>query len=378
MSGDAGGRQRVIGLVADPGTPAEAADKLCEQLPELLRRHVSDRIEWQVEQHHSEIRLDEQGFIPLVTLAQERPGHGDWDYVIYLTDLPRRSGDRSVLVDISIKHGAGLVSLPALGLTRTRRRLVESATYIVRRLFHSQAAEVAPEKPRQWLNRFAPIRLVGSAADDIDEHLVLTGLRGNIRLLGGMLRQNRPWRLVTGLSSATAAAAGTSAFGIFYASIWQMADALPPWRLALITVLAIAVMLIWLVASNGLWDRASSHTDRRETALYNASTLLSVGVGVVCMYVVLFALVLIAAITAIDAGYLGFMLRHDADVSDYLTLAWLSTSLGTVAGALGSSFDNEQAVRQATYGRRQRERQARSKAERERREQQDRPTAAGD
>jgi hypothetical protein len=379
MSGDSGGRERrVIGLVADPGTPAEAADRLCAQLPGLLEQHVSDRIEWRIEQHHSEIRLDEQGFIPLIALAQEQPGHGDWDYVVYLTDLPRRSGAKSILADLSIRHAAGLISIPALGLLRTQRRLVQTVTYVVRRLFDAGDKAVVQGRSRQLLRRLAPLRLVESDKEEIDEHLVLTGPRGNLRLLSGMLGQNRPWRLVTGLSSATAAAAATSAFGIFYASIWQMADALPVWRLLVVTFLAIVVMVAWLVTSNGLWDRSRDRIDRKEAALYNASTLVSVTVGVLCMYLLLFALVLLGAVTVIDASYLTFKLRHPSSFADYVALAWLSCSLGTVAGALGSSFDNEAAVRRATYGRRQRERQARSKAERERQEQRDSPSAAGD
>lgn len=36
-----------------------------------------------------------------------------------------------------------------------------------------------------------------------------------------------------------------------------------------------------------------------------------------------------------------------------LNIAWLSASLGTVAGALGTSFDSDVDVRKLTHGRRQ-------------------------
>jgi|AmaraimetP72IA01_FD_contig_51_3234917_length_584_multi_3_in_0_out_0_2 hypothetical protein len=35
-----------------------------------------------------------------------------WDAVVYLTDLPRRSGTQPVMADLSISHAAALISLP--------------------------------------------------------------------------------------------------------------------------------------------------------------------------------------------------------------------------------------------------------------------------
>ena len=37
-------------------------------------------------------------------------------------------------------------------------------------------------------------------------------------------------------------------------------------------------------------------------------------------------------------------------------LSWLAASLGTIAGALRSNFDSDEAIREATYSRRQHER----------------------
>jgi hypothetical protein len=54
-------------------------------------------------------------------------------------------------------------------------------------------------------------------------------------------------------------------------------------------------------------------------------------------------------------------------VGSYLNLVWLGSSVGIVAGALGSSLEDEETVRKATYRRRERERQARNRRRREER-----------
>lgn len=82
---------------------------------------------------------------------------------------------------------------------------------------------------------------------------VASTIRGRLRLVAGMVRANRPWRLMLGLSSALAAALATSAFGLTQNTIWQLADALDLWRLALAALGSIASPVVWLIADHELW-----------------------------------------------------------------------------------------------------------------------------
>jgi hypothetical protein len=52
----------------------------------------------------------------------------------------------------------------------------------------------------------------------------------------------------------------------------------------------------------------------------------------------------------IDAGVLGKALGHHAEVGDYTALAWMASSLATIAGGLGPCLESDEAVREAAYG----------------------------
>ncbi|MEU5846242.1 hypothetical protein [Saccharopolyspora shandongensis] len=85
-------------------------------------------------------------------------------------------------------------------------------------------------------------------------------------------------------------------------------------------------------------------------------------IGVACCHV-LFVITLIGSTAVISVDYLGKQLGHAATFIDYASLFWLASSMGTVAGALGSSLETETAVRRATYSRRECERRARRRRE---------------
>jgi hypothetical protein len=363
MTGQRAPEALVVGLLTDDGFPRQLAGRIAEGLPDRLARDLGEETTWHIERETQALPLNEEGDIPMLDLARQRRAEHGWDLLVLITDLPRRAGTVPIASDYNADHGVAMVSLPALGALRLRGRVSRLIVHLVRHLVAHRAAKEA-DPPRGVLDRLrefvAPTRHIrGRGA--ADEHLALVGVRGRVRLLAGMIRDNRPWRLVPNLAGATAAAAATAAYGIITTSFWKLAEALPALRLAGITVLAIVVMSSWLMVHNHLWDSPSGHLERRKALLYNASTALTLSIGVACMYAILFVLALLASIVLIEGTYFGQVLGHPAGPASYLKLVWLSSSVGIVAGAMGSSLEDEERVRRATYSRRERERQQRNR-----------------
>jgi hypothetical protein len=356
-TGDVAERPRiVVGLLTDEGVSARMAKALGEELPQLLHDRLSGEVVWDVKQRSESVSLDEHGAVPLLDLAEKRSSLG-WEVAILLTDLPRRAGTQPIISDYSVELHIGLLSLPAVGAWRVRRR---TGALVVHLLSHLLDERLNLDGSCADAGRFGSVQHIRSEDEHVDEHLALLGIRGRGRLLAGMILDTRPWRLVPHLAGATAAAAATAAYGVVTTSFWKMADALPPWRLGLINAVAIAAMTTWLLLYNRLWEKPSRPSEREKAFLYNVSTLVTLTIGVACMYVILYVVTLIAAIAVIDGSYLTSQLGHPSGLTSYATIVWLASSIGTVAGALGSSFESEEAVREATYSKRERERQRKS------------------
>ncbi|ASK64860.1 hypothetical protein CFK39_02330 [Brachybacterium avium] len=200
------------------------------------------------------------------------------------------------------------------------------------------------------------VRCVPSTDRDDMVDVLLCGRSRRVRMLGGMVRNNRPGRMLGALSRCIAVAAATGAFGIFYNSIWNVSDALPAPRLLAISLLVTAVLTAWLIIRSGLWNRGRHESEPGPAWVDNIAIIVTVGMSAALMYGLLLVGLLGLGLVVVEAGYLGNELGKAATLGDYVDIAWLSASFGTLGGALGSSFDSDEAIREATYSRRWHER----------------------
>lgn len=353
---------RVLGLVTDPDMPTQVGTRVSGQLVDWLRRRTGQC--WDVQVVSAPLATTESDSEQVLQRVHGYLAHHDWTYAICLTDLPLLLPTSPLLADASIARGVALVSVPALGGLQPVRRMRQVLTQLLDHLLdRGRASDGGPEDHRMssgLTSLLGPIRRVTAPSEGIDVRYRASRRRGWIRLVSGMVRTNRPERLVWGLSSALVAALAAAGFGLVTSTVWQLGDALRPWRAAATAAFSLALMTVWLIAGHGLWERVGRRAvrDRRLALLYNTSTVTTLGIGVGCLYVVVYVVAAVAAVLLVEDSVLEQAVRHAVDWSTYARLAWMVSAMAIVAGALGSGLESDQAVRQAAYGYREERRRA--------------------
>jgi hypothetical protein len=222
---------------------------------------------------------------------------------------------------VDAADGVALVSVPALGALRLYRRTRQAIVRLVGELVE-EAPRAGRRGPRSHDRRAGlarAARRIAPGDQGAGVRFVASAVWGRVRLVAGMVRANRPWRLMLGLSSSLAAALATSAFGLTQDTVWQLADALTPWRLAVAALGSIATLVVWMIVDHELWERRSGPAARggQPIGLYNAATVATLTLGVVCLYGALLVLNFLAAEVFVVDEVLRETLRHpvaaDAD-----------------------------------------------------------------
>ena len=337
------GRTCTILLIADPGVPARLAQHTADSLPNKLADRWSPSVRWEtsvrIEPH---LRDEQASFLDVIESVQ--PSKEDADVVIYMTDLPRRDNRMPVIAEVSAAHRFGLISVAGVGAAWVSRRVLDLVVL---------AIAVVTKQPE--LQPRSAARLTSTEIRDGVRYFAPRGLR-RLRLLAGMVRANRPWRLVVGLSKVLEVALGSGALALATDTIWLFADTMGPWRMCATTVLSIGAMVTWLILDHELWERPKSSAERARSTLYNIATLVTLTIGVTVLQLALFVSILFAASITLTPDLFARTLGHPVSIADYLSLGWLVASIATVGGALGSGLEDDDGVRAAAYGIRQRQR----------------------
>lgn len=337
-----------IGIIADKGLPEKRVKEIFQDLQDQAINHRTGESA-ELFLRIATFPMSDEG---TVLLNDTTPGllkRRGWDRLIYVTDLPLTT--QRPVISQSVYHGqATMLCLPAFGLLRAKQGLMQELLRLVQ------------GKPAG-----AGVRSTADIVDtediqggDIDAEVtrVLEGRGRTLRLLLGMIRNNRPGVLVRVLSKSMALGAATGGFGIFYGSIWLMSHYMPLWRLIMIGFLAILAMSFWLIYNNKLWNPRSARSNSRSAEWWRArwdnyATLFTVVLSSTAMYLILIVILLLMSLVIVPIPYFSLQLEKGVNLGDYIRLAWFAASLGMIGGAIGSGFDSDDAIREATYNRRE-------------------------
>ncbi|MGY6024864.1 hypothetical protein [Streptomyces spinosirectus] len=353
-----------MALLADPDAPTEIAQRMVRILPARLADKWGQGRRFDVEVVSEPFTTGTEDLPTLMRRIMDRGSAESWDIVVALTDLPLHSHGRRLVVDLSHEHGLALLSLPTLGGLRLQTRARRAVEEAVLSLAGPRAtgAEGPPQSPpplAPFVSRLAPIH-PGPVGEEetADLRYVISGPRGYLRVLLGMVRANRPWRLVPGLSKALAAALATGAVATVNSTIWNLAESLSVARLVIATVGSVALMIGWLIVDAELWHRSTelSPEARQRARLYNTSTVMTVGIGVLVCYAGLIVINLVWALFILNGQVFASTTGTPLDAAEYWTLSWFVASVATVGGALGSGLESDEAIRAAAYSKREQER----------------------
>ena len=345
----------VLGVIVAPRLAHDVTAKIAAELGDDLRA-LDTGVDWRTEFTVDRLVAPPVPTTEIIDAARRKLLDANWDLGVVVTDLPLRVGRRPVSRQVSPTHGIAVVSLPALGALHLAPRL--------RRTLLELVGELVGDRDGQWGGDGALARLRRRWGRDVLQELatdtadrpgalrfllIAEVLSSHLRLLLGMVRANRPWRLAARLYRALLAAVVAGAYGLVTSDIWRISASAGSTRLALASIASISFTSGAVIVAHGLWERAPDRRLRDQVILFNFATAATVLIGIATLYVALFLLIFAAAELLLSPDALGSGLGHAVGTGDYATLAWFTASLATVGGALGAGLESDEAVREAAY-----------------------------
>jgi len=342
----------VLGLVGDPGAAFSLARELADS---GLNSELDERLpgaRWCIEAVEGRLVQPPATDAQIVKAARKKLLEKGWDVMVYLTDLPLHVEQRPVVAHANPVRNVAIVSVPALGAMGARQRVREVIGRLLVRLIGSPEERAADAQRVGRPSRRVTVQRVRElGSDPADEAFFYTArvLTGNLTLIAGMVAANEPWRLSLRLSRALTGAVAAGVVGLVTADIWRLSDAYGWDRLAGTAIVSIAATVATLIIGAELWEPIVSRAVRKQVILFNIATTVTVLIGVAVLYAALYVLALLAAYWFVVPQIWRDQVGHPASLRDYFELAWLTSSLAMIGGALGAALEPDEAVQAAAY-----------------------------
>lgn len=350
-----------VGLVPSPGECERLTRDICGSLPNLLAETVDDDATWEIKVVADPLTGSNIETPRLLDEVENwRAEHG-WDVAIAITDLPVH--DHAIVVaEASVERGLAWISVPPLGVIHLRHRVRAMLIELVDEMRWRETAAPATDEPSVGRKQREKPKISAHIAKEVnpthdergvDIRYVAPRLAGQLRLLAGMVYANRPWALFPSFKTTIATAFATGGYGLIFSTLWKLGNIYEIWRLILLMVVAMGILIGWIILSHGLWETHRGASSQYLTTLYNSATLLTITTGVAFAYVLVFLMLLSAALIYIPNPILEQTIQQPVTPASFLRIAWITSSVATIAGAVGAGLENTDAVREATFGWRQ-------------------------
>ncbi len=350
-----------IGILATPEMSKDIADQLEDELPSILNKYISEAIDWEIETKIDSITSVAEDSEKLLEGITERQESMNWDFTISLTDIPFFYNGEILLGRVNTDHNIVFLSLPAFGWS-PEQRIKKMVLQVIEDMYYKDSDYQKRERDQRLNNIFLIDNIDKEKQKEKHEivirYLISSRFMGTLTLLSGMTYDNKPWRLMPALKSVLAIAFASGAYGMIFPTLWQLSYEYSSPRLISLTLLSVAILIMWIIQAHNLWETKDVSKDNVYRKLYNTATISTLLVAIILFYLVLFVLYLITSFFLVEPQF--FM--EQVNMSDaptllnYLQLAWMTSSVGIISGAIGVGLEDEDVVRKATYGYRQRQR----------------------
>lgn len=282
--------------------------------------------------------------------AQIKEEH-QWDYVVCLTDLPSISDNKVVVSDFNSDKHVAMLSLPSLGFIDLKRKLVKTMTSLIEQLYYNQPKDKNAPHPFVRVKAVEPDEDATSKQRYINILFIISW----IQLIGGLTRANQPWKNIFNFKKIISVAFATGTYVSIFSMPWELSVIYSPLRLIILMVIAILGMAGWLFYAHQLIEKKTAKSQRVYRYIYNSTTLVTLSLITLINYVILYLLLIISITLFVPVELFNSWTSAQAQFtfSNYMRLIWFVSSLGLLAGAMGSTVENEEKIRRITYSYRQ-------------------------
>ncbi len=349
-------KEVVVGVVSAPGLPEKLLKDIMDSIKDLEIPSMKEEIDWDIDYKTDPLASSAEYVSDIFERLETFKEDNGWEMAIAITDLPSISSRKVVLSEFDYDRRLSLISVPAIGVFKNEQKFKTLLIHHMETLLIKGETEDTEELQPDFLNRIAEVKSI-EEADERYRYILKSTTGGWARLIGGMTTLNEPLKAFWNFRTIVALAFATGTYISIFRTPWELSLEYSAWRLILLMFIAVAGMVGWLIYAHNLWEVRSSKTQPVYRWLYNFTTVMTLLILTLISYFAVSLLLTVSILIFVPMGL--FETWTDPDVEfnvewhDYIDLIWFAASAGILAGAFGSTVEEEEKIRNVTYSYRQ-------------------------